>query len=294
MTNSTRIDDIASKLHTACSVIAQPTRDMNDKREEINELSAGLNNIGGSRLSVAAEIAAVAHAEAWTDAEIAQAVGKVGKMSNNNDSATKTLGVFVSEMKQFASPKVRADFPTTLGALQAAWLAEQDMLAGMEAEERKTADTPIKTFKPRIYHLVIECARRIKDGKLIAPTCIEDVIAWARANDPRNDEERVKKAIAASIAKLEEMLGNFGLAGLPDVKLATDFLKSLSAKDLLAARTKMLADAEEQAASDYAHTNNEVSGEQPAQPAVAGAGELITGAFDYTQDALNNYDQIAA
>ena len=92
MTISTRIDDIASKLHTACSVIAQPTRDMNDKREEINKLSAGLNNIGGSRLSVAAEIAAVAHAEAWTDAEIAQAVGKVGKMSNNNDSATKTAG----------------------------------------------------------------------------------------------------------------------------------------------------------------------------------------------------------
>ena len=97
-------------------------------------------------------------------------------------------------MKQFASPKVRADFPTTLAALQSAWLAEQDMLAGMEAEERKTADAPIKTFKPSIYHLVIECARRIKDGKLVAPTCIEDVVRWARDNDPRNDEERVEES----------------------------------------------------------------------------------------------------
>lgn len=204
MSASNRIDDIATKLHTACGVIAQPTREFNEHQEAKNILSAEMNGIGGSRLSVAANIAAMAHAEAWTDAEIAQAVGKAGKMSNNNDSATKTLGVFISEMKQFASPKVRADFPTTLAALQSAWLAEQDMLAGMEAEERKTADAPIKTFKPRIYHLVIECARRIKDGKLVAPTCIEDVVRWARDNDPRNDEERVKKAIAASIAKLEK------------------------------------------------------------------------------------------
>jgi hypothetical protein len=286
MTNSTRINDIADKLHAACSdAVGAATRDCNQKRAEINKLSDEMSGISVTRFGAAVAIAAMAHAENWTNAEIAQAIGNVKQRASNYDNSTnKTVGVFVSEMKQFASPEVRAAFPTTLAALQAAWLAEEDHKASLEGDEKKNADLPVHKFKPRIYHLVIECARRIKDGKLVAPTCAEDVVQWARENDPSFDEERVAKAIAAGIAKLEEHLGNFGLAGVPDVKLATDFLKTLKAKDLLAARAKMLAEAED----------NNASGEQPAQPAVAGGPTLIEGAFDYTQDALNNYDQIAA
>jgi hypothetical protein len=290
-TTSNRIDDIADKLHAACSdAVADKTRQSNEARAEINGLSDDMNGVSGTRLGTAVAIAAMAHAENWTNAEIAQAIGNVKKRASNYDSSVnKTVGVFVSEMKQFASPEVRASFPTTLAALQAAWLAEQDYIASLEGDEKKNADTPIRKFKPRIYHLVIECARRIKDGKLVAPVCAEDVVQWARENDPSFDEERVAKAIAAGIAKLEEHLGNFGLAGVPDVKLATDFLKTLKAKDLLAARARMLAEAGD--TGEPVLDDGSVAGEQPQ---VAGGPVLIEGAFDYQADALDKLDQIAA
>jgi hypothetical protein len=295
MATSNRIDDIAEKLHIACGVIADPTRASNEHRAEINKLSGEMNNIGGSRLGVAASIAATAHAEAWTDAEIVQAIGKASKRPSNYDSATnKTLGVFISEMKQFASPKVRADFPVILDACQSAWLAEQDYLAGLEGDEKKDADTPIRKFKPRIYHLVIEAARRIKDGKLVI-TSAADVVAWARDNDPSFNETKVAKMIVSSTAKLREAFSNFGLADVDEVQTVLEYLGTLTAKELLAARSKMLADAGED-------EDDSVNEEQSAQPSVAAdtspsgdmGSTLIEGVYDYESAALAKLDSLAA
>jgi hypothetical protein len=292
-TTSNRIDDIAAKLHTACGVIAEPTRQSNALRETINELSVEMNGIGGSRLSVAANIAALAHAEGWTDSEIAQAIAKATKMSNNNDAATKTLGVFISEMKQFASPRVRADFPAILDACQSAWLAEQDYLAGLEGDEKKNADTPIRKFKPRIYHLVIEAARRTKDGEVTLRT-VQDVIDWARANDPAHNEKIVARQIAAAITKLEEVFANFGLSNVPDVSVVTEYLRTLTAKELLAARTKMLAEVSSE--DDTEASDSEEQDTTSAAPAADAktTSEVVEGAYDYTQDALNAHEHLDA
>ncbi len=243
-----RISAIAEKLHTACGAIGPNTRDIADAQELVKSKSGELNGIGGTRLSVAISVAAMSASEDWTQGELVQACAKAAKRGNSNDSTSKTINVFISEMKTFAHPKVRDVFPTIAGACQDAWLAEQEYLAGLEGDEKKNADTPVRKFKSRIYHLTIEMARRVKDGEATIET-MEDVVEWARAHDPDHDEEKVAKRMAAIIADLGGIFGDFGFE---PINTAMEYLRSVTAKELLASRAAKLAEADDMVAGSLA------------------------------------------
>jgi hypothetical protein len=237
-TTSARAAEIASKIHTACSAIGATHRDMMDHQEQVQDLSAQLNGIGGSRLAIATEIAAMALSENWTMSEVVQGCALAGKMGNSQDSTSKTIGVFISEMKTFAHPKVRENFPVILAACQDAWQAEQDALACVDsAEDRKAIDTPVKKYKSRIYHLVTDIARQVKADKLTVAGA-QDVVAWAVANDPDHDEDKIKGRLDALVGQVDAIFADFGLE---ELKVAADYLRTVTAKELLEARKVMLA-----------------------------------------------------
>ena len=238
-TDPKRVSEIAGKIHSACSQIGDDTRAIAEHQAEVQELSARINGVGGTRLGIVTEIAAMSHAEQWTNSEVVAACGLAVKMGNSQDSTAKTIGVFISEMKTFASPKVREQFPTILEACQNAWAEEQEYLAGLEGDERKGADTPVRKFKSRIYHLVIEIARRVKADD-IEVTTAEDVVEWARAHDPDLDADKVAGKLAKVIADIDAIYTDFGQS---DLKVAADFLRQVTVEELMAARKALQGDA---------------------------------------------------
>lgn len=229
-----RVADIAEKLRQACGSIGGDHADMLEAQEQVQALSGKMQN---TRLSVAQQVAAMAHAEGWTNAEINEGCAAAAKGINAPDGTAKTIGVFISEMRTFANPKVRDTFPTTLEACQEAWAAEQEDMAG--AEKGDSVDTPVRKFKKRLYHLVMDVARQIKKGELSVDSA-EDVVRYCRENDPDFDAEKVAKRLAGIIGDLDKVFSDFGMGS---IQTAADFLRTIKAEELLASRKLLLAGA---------------------------------------------------
>ena len=115
--DAARVTTIANLIRAKCLALSEPAQQMADAQDAIQELSAGMNN---TRLAVASEIAALAEAENWTPSELKVACDRAAK-GNDDDRSAKTVGVFISEMKTFASPKVRNELPLIIEACQTAW-----------------------------------------------------------------------------------------------------------------------------------------------------------------------------
>ena len=304
-TTSARAAEIASKIHTACSAIGSPHREMMEHQEAVQDLSAQMNGVNGSRLAIATEIAAMALSENWTMSEVVQGCALAGKMGNSQDSTSKTIGVFISEMKTFAHPKVRENFPTILSACQDAWQAEQDALACVDsAEDRRAIPTPVKKYKSRIYHLVTDIARQVKAGKLTVDGP-EDIVEWALANDPDHDEDKIAKRMATIIADLGGIFEDFGFA---PIQTAIGYLQTVTAKELLAARQALTGGteaapsvaagatppAQPAASSALPSARNEVVAETRPEPVedTATAGQVVDGVADL-DDLMNDNVQAA-
>jgi hypothetical protein len=227
-----RVADIAEKLRQACGAIGSDHSDILDAQALINDRSGKLAN---TRVAVAAQVAALSFAEGWTNAEIAEGCDAAAKGINAPEGTAKTIGVFISEMRTFASPKVRDTFPTTLAACQEAWTAEAEEIASMGPGEK--ADTPCRKFKQRLYHLVMDVARQIKKGELSVDDA-DDIVRYCRANDPDFDAKKVSARLAGIVEKLDGMFDDFGMGS---IRTAADFLRTIKAEELLASRKLLLA-----------------------------------------------------
>ena len=58
------------KIHSACSQIGDDTRAIAEHQAEVQELSARINGVGGTRLGIVTEIAAMSHAEQFQDFQV--------------------------------------------------------------------------------------------------------------------------------------------------------------------------------------------------------------------------------
>ena len=234
-----RVLDIAARIHTACGAIRADTAAIQENMKDTQERSA---NLTGTRIGVASEISAMAHAEDWTAGEVALACDKAAKMGNAEDQTAKTMGVFISEMKLFANPKVRVHFVNLLETCEAVWAYETELLAGADSpEEKANLETPVRKWQSRKYHLLANVARAVKEAKLAAPLTQDSLTQYARDNDPDHNETKVAGRLKGIIETLGKMYADFGLN---DIQVATEYLGTITAKDLLASRKAML-DAEE-------------------------------------------------
>lgn len=233
---SARVKDIASAITCECNTLRGSLSDMADAMEARDAASVAQSS---TRIAVAARIAALSDSEQWTAGEVAFACNHAAtqaKEGNNNpddERTAKSLGVFISEMKTFACPKVRAQFPTIHDACKAAWDDEEMMKATAETkEDRANLDLPVHRWQSRFYHLVMNIARAVKDGTL-AVGGMADIVAHANANDPNHNEKKIAARLATIIDNLEKMHKDFPLAEMAE---AANFLRTITTKELIAAR----------------------------------------------------------
>jgi len=274
---SERVNDIASRIRAACGVLSEPADRLFSAQDAMNAASQDGNN---TRLSVISDVAAMAHAEDWTHAEVAQACERAAKMGNSDDRTAKTVGVFISEMKVFASPKVRGHLPDIKTTCEKLWADETELLASVEPGERKDVETPVRKWQSRFYHLIMHVSRAVKDGKLAAPVTEQALIDYAVANDPDHNETKVAAKLKSIIDQIDGFHADFGME---ELKIAADYLRTISGKELLASRRELLAARK---ALEPAPVVAPPTTAQPAQPAPEASEEdtgIVDGVYDYDE-----------
>jgi hypothetical protein len=292
---SDRVLDIASRIRAACVALAEPE----DRKFEAMEAAQGAANDGNNtRLSVITDIAAMSHAEEWTHAEVAQACERAAKMGNSADGeqsrSARSVGVFISEMKTFASPKVRGHLPDLRATCEAVWADETELLASVEREDRDAIETPVRKWQSRFYHLIMNVSRAVKEGKLTAPMSKDDLIAYAVANDPDHNATKVAARLKTLIGQIDGFHADFEME---ELKIAADYLRTISTDELMAARKALVA---ARAALNPPPVWTPPVLVSPAPAPMEGAasqggtteggddGEVVSGVFDYEDDILGD------
>jgi hypothetical protein len=283
---SARVEDIAARIRAACVALSEPM-DRYFEAEDAKNLASGDGN--NTRLSVITDIAAMSHAESWTYGEVAQACERAAKMGNaqgaERSRTEKSVGVFISEMKTFASPKVRGYLPDLREVCESVWADETELLASVDREDRESIETPVRKWQSRFYHLLMNVARAVKDGKLDGNLTKQGLIAYAVANDPDHNAVKVAARLKTILEKIDAFHADFGME---ELQTAADYLRTITTEELLAARQTLLA-------SQAALTPPPVV-EAPAAPAPAPApvqaaasddAEVASGVLDYDEfDAI--------
>jgi len=216
------IADLAKRIYS--DVAAQATA-----RDEMKEYAA---NEATTRIEMCEIVAEASAKDNWTLEEIAKACGlaanlPIGNHAVDEDQSTKTIGVFCSELGVYAHPKMRDNART---------LIEACMQALKEEKDRDTGDKPVSRFQSNLYKLAITLARKERDGDVRIRSA-EDVVQYAKDNDPRKDAARIAKQIANVTKSLKRMFEEFYHT---DLQLAAQFLESIKAEDLMSSRTAML------------------------------------------------------
>jgi hypothetical protein len=238
MTND-RIDAIATSIRGACCAIKDELDEFEDHKAAAKALEGALTST--SRLDVATRVAALSAAETWTASEIARACKRAGDMGNAaGTKSDKSLGVFISEMKTFASPQIRTRVPDILKNCQQIWDEEAELTAELKGADKKGADAPAHKFKSRIYHFTLDVARKIADGKLT--NAVSAIVDYCRDNDPDHDEKKVEARLKTVVAMLDKIYDDFGME---EMQRAAEYVRTITAKELLTARAaKLAAEAE--------------------------------------------------
>jgi hypothetical protein len=272
-----RIASIAAQIRGACVVIAPDVDMANEHRDEANRIAADLQV---SRIDIMSQVAGMSSAGSWTSGEVEKACQHAAKMSNAapEDRSAKTVATFISEMRNVASPKVRDKFADILRVCNDVWQAEQDDYDNAEKEDKKNVPMPVRKWRTRKYHLISQIARDVRADKFtdISPS---GLIAYAIANDPDHDAERIERRLKAMRDQLQAMYDDFAY---DDFKTMVDFIADATAEVLKASRNEMLARSEPaQAPIPVTVTATHIT------PVVS---EPAEGACDFLNDVLNDSD----
>lgn len=279
--NSARVADMASRIRSAVLAMADPHREMLGHNDAKTRLAG---EIMVTKLDIARDIASLSNDEDWLPDEIDAACKRAGKGNEDesDERTQKTIGVICSEMRVVASPRVRGRFPALLQVCQEVWDAEALERTQTDAEDRGTLDQPVYKFAKRLYNLVITMARAVKnEGVHITTT--SDLVDYCREHDPDHNEEKIATRIASVVNTLQGIISDFDNE---EVKLATEYLQTVTAKDLLASRRKML----ENIADDVGKPAPVTPTTAPVTPVVAPAPQAPTSQI--IDDLLN--DNLAA
>jgi hypothetical protein len=223
-----RVSDIAAKIRGACIGIRQPDLERDEAQEALDEAREGTRSV---REQIMVTVAALSAADQWTRGEITLACKSAVAMSNS--AGDKALATFVSEIKSVANPKVRDQFPALLDLRDRAWNDERD--AAKMADKKNPVDEPCKKLWSRAYHMLTAMARAAEDD--VKFVTVDDVVAYAVANDPGLDAKKVANRLKAVVNTLQGIFVDFPH---DDIKSCVEYLELVKAEDLMAARQGLL------------------------------------------------------
>lgn len=209
---SNRTNTIADFIRSAIAPAMDSKAVLAEAAEAVKDASA--SNIN-AREVLQATIARAAHAEAWTNAEIAGACTAIAKSYNDKKGLqAKTFATLAGEIKRAADEKVRGVFPMLQHLRDQAWSAEE---AARQAD--KNAPTPCRDAFARSYHMLQKMMSACIDapyGSAVFST-MEDVNRFVAANDPRMKPERIAKAVEKLKADVEYLNARMPMQMLRDI-----------------------------------------------------------------------------
>jgi hypothetical protein len=224
-----RVLDIASAIRGFCLGISEDHDEMLGYKDQASKADV---RVSETRMDTCAKIAQMSHDQKWdaNDIDAACAYAKNIAMGNRpaDDKTAKTVGVFCSQMKSVAHPRVRASFPVILTSCTQAWNAEGLMTEG---------DKPIRKFKGRLYNLIISATVAVRSGETVIKSP-DDVVSWARDNDPDFDENKIEARLHNVGKILKGISDDFGDA---KIALVCEYLSNITAKQLKTSRNVMVA-----------------------------------------------------
>jgi hypothetical protein len=109
-------------------------------------------------------------------------------------------------------------------------------------------------------------SRAVKDGTLVVGGMV-DIEAWARANDPNHNEKKIAARLATIIDNLEKMHKDFPLAEMAE---AAGFLRTITTKELIAAR------ANREDTEDMTDADDIIGTQAPVTPVVKVSPVVVT------------------
>ena len=235
-TATTRLNDITNTIRSLAQKVMQPAQDVADAAEALNDQRAGVTSL---REQLMLEVAKLSAEQAWTKGEIDTAAKQAAATNANRpkeDKPTqgeKTMGVFISDLRQVANPKVCTHFASLLGMRDTAWQMEDDAYAAAETKEDKAlVARPCRKLWGRKYHMLMALVRdTIDDKAAFHHTSI--IIQYALDNDPDLNADKVKARLDAIVGKLTEIYADFKH---DDIKVCIDFLGVLDVDQLIAAK----------------------------------------------------------
>lgn len=177
----------------------------------------------------------MAHKAAWSGELIDAAIAKAN--SGRNDTEIATLRRFASELALAMSPTIRGHLPLVFRSAKAAWNTEEQKAADAKAKKEKAPERPCKMLWSRRYQMLVDLLR--KRGKGFEFPDAASVVAYATANDPAHDPEKVARKIKSMEKNVKQFFDDFPDEYLGKIVKAFAFLDE---KKLAAARVKKLAE----------------------------------------------------
>jgi hypothetical protein len=231
----TRLNSITNAIRGLAQQVMQPAQDVSDAKEA---LDLQRDDVSSLRESLMIQVARLSHAEGWTKGEIDAAAKEAGKAQSNRpegekpSAGEKTMGVFISDLRQVANPKVCAHFTALVTFRDDAWNAEDMAYSAALGDDKKTVPRPCRKLWGRRYHMLMALVRDTIDekGVFLSPG---DVVRYAIENDPDLNPTKVKARLDLIVAKLTEIHADFQH---DDIKVCIDYLGVLDVKDLIASK----------------------------------------------------------
>lgn len=192
-----------------------------EKVDAASMLKGAREGATGAREGALLNVAKLAAAQAWTDAEIHAASKQVA--ADSNSKTEKSVATFIGELKLVSHPKVRGMAETAHVALSSAWEEEGTL--------DKSDPRPLRALWARKYHAWIAILGLAQKGMVLADA--PAMIDFARANDPNLDAEKVHKRLQTIIGSLQSFADDFPMG---DLATAIQLLNMIGKRELMASR----------------------------------------------------------
>lgn len=217
-----RISAIAKALYDTCAEVNGELMAQNDAKDLLDQAKEVTT---GKREKIMLAAAALSHKGDWTTKEIGLAATDAGKMHNDLNTK-KALETFIGEVKHAAHPLVREHIGALVSIRNAAWDEETAQL-----DLDKAFPAPMRKCFKRRYHALVGAMIATEKGSNFHTT--EDLVSYARANDPSDNARAVFKRIEAMVAELQGMHMKFPA---DDLGHAAEILSKLTWNELAAAQ----------------------------------------------------------
>lgn len=187
----------------------------------------------GEREKLLRRLAGVAHAAAWSEDDLGEAVKKaVATHAGNDKSKKSSLATFASEIKLACHRQVRGHVNDFFDTARDAWDDERTLAA-----DDSEAPEPLRKAWSRMYHVVVQgMMRAAKDGNVIADADALVAFAERTLRERQIDYKRVKARLANITKELRAFHVDFPDDG---IGFAIEYLGEIGDDDLKKARARV-------------------------------------------------------